>query len=207
MIKSLLLLLFSLPLLSRAEPADLAEILAQLRHSDTTPYQYQETRHLELLTEPLQSQGYMLSDATANLVKLQLQPQRIIMAVSGDRMLYWDAAQDQRHSLPLSEGGPAAQQISVFRALLQGRLEEMAASYDFAASRQDRQWTLKLTPKADSDAENSAGIEISGDAEDKQRRIVIRQADGESTEYHIVKAQAQPDLPSLEALLREAAGD
>lgn len=203
-----LTLFLLLPVLSWADDAVLPEVLARLRHSGSAKYQYREIRQMELLDAPVQTQGYMLTDAEGTLVKLQLQPSRVIMAIAGRSMFYWDPAQNQRHIAALAYGGPAAQQITVFRAILQGRIEELQAVYAFAAENQGQQWTLRLTPKPEQTASDTPSITITGDAADQQRSIVIRQADGESTEYLIVKvAEDQAADYTISRLLQEVTGD
>lgn len=201
-------LLLLLPMFTLADDAALSQVLVRMRHSGADKYQYQETRHMELLEVPMQTEGYMLTDAEGTLVKLQLQPNRVIMAIAGQTMFYWDPAQQQRHSAPLSYGGAAAQQIEIFRSILQGRIEELQASYDFAAENQDKQWRLQLIPKPDEADGDAPSISISGDSDDKQRQIVIRQTDGEYTEYLIGKiADEQAGEYTISSLLREVTGD
>ena len=201
-------LMLMLPILSWADDAVLSDVLMRIQQTGPAKYQYQETRQMELLDAPVQAQGYMLTDAEGTLVKLQLQPSRVIMAIAGQSMFYWDPAQHQRHSAPLASAGPAAQQIAVFRSILQGRIEELRAAYDFAAENHGKQWILRLTPKPDQGGSDSPNIEIAGDAEHQQRQIVIRQADGDSTEYLISKAaDEQASEYTISRLLREATGD
>jgi len=196
------------PLLGIADEAVLTELLARIRQNGQAQFRYEETRTLELAASPWHGEGYMLSAADGSLVKLQLQPSRVIMAIAEQRMYYWDSAQNQRHSAPLGSAGPAAEQITVFRSILQGRSEELQATYDFAAEKQGKQWILRLTPKPDLNDQDAPAIEISGDEEDKQRRILIRQADGESTEYRMVKtAEALQQEYSIQRLLLEAMGE
>jgi len=202
-----LLLLFA-PILGFADDSKLTELLAHIRQTGPAQYQYQETRQLELATSPWQGQGIMLTDGNGSLVKLQLQPTRVIMAITNDSMIYWDPEQDQRHTMPIAYAGPAAAQILVFRSILQGRAEELQPNYDFVAEQHDKHWTLRLTPKAEHSDDQTAVIEISGDGDDQQRRIVIRQTDGESTEYHIDKAlPKQAEAYSIPQLLQEATGE
>ncbi|MCQ8117835.1 LolA family protein [Methylomonas rosea] len=202
------LLLALLPIAGLADDAVLAELLARIRQTGQAQFSYEETRILELAAEPWHGQGVMLSAADGSLVKLQLQPTRVIMAITDQRMLYWDPQQNQRHSAGLDSAGPAGAQIKVFRTILQGRTEDLQMSYDIAAEKQGKQWILRLTPKPELTAEDSPSIEISGDDKDEQRRILIKQADGESTEYRMQKATtAQQQEYSLQRLLREASGE
>lgn len=184
----------------------LPQVLARLRQDSEGKFQYQETRTLELATAPWQGQGYMLTDGKGSLVKLQLAPQRVIMAVSQQRLYYYDPSLQQRHELPLDYADPAAGQIVVFRSLLQGRSEDFQADYEFAAEQHDAFWRLTLTPKTGH--ETAARIEIAGDDRVHSRQITILQADGDSTVYRIEPLPApQAASVSIDGLLREAVGD
>jgi len=206
--RSLLWCLALLPALGWADETLLSELLTRIRQNSQAQFRYEETRILELAASPWHGQGYMLSGADGRLVKLQLQPARVIMAIAEQRMYYWDPQQNQRHSAALDSAGPAGEQIKAFRSILQGRTDELQTSYDLAAEKQGKQWRLRMTPKPELNADIIPVIEISGDDEDKQRRILIRQADGESTEYRMQKAtEAQQQEYSIQGLLLEASGE
>ncbi|QSB03642.1 outer membrane lipoprotein carrier protein LolA [Methylomonas sp. EFPC1] len=191
-----------------ADGAVLSELLTRIRQTGQAQFQYEETRVLELADAPWHGQGVMLSGTDGSLVKLQLQPARVIMAITEQRMLYWDPQQNQRHSAALDSAGPAGEQIKVFRSILQGRTEELQLNYAIAADKQGPQWTLRLTPKPELSGDDLPSIEISGDDQDQQRRISIKQPDGESTEYRMHKATAaQQQDYSLPSLLQEASGE
>jgi hypothetical protein len=191
-----------------ADDGKLSEVLGRLRQSGQASFQYRETRQLELASSPWQAQGVMLTDAAGTLVKLQLQPSRVIMAISGDSLYYWDAAQNQRHSMPISYADDAAAQILIFRSILQGHTQELQTGYDLAADIQDRHWSLHMQPKSGQAGENAPSIDISGDADPDKRQILIRQADGETTEYRIEKADArQAAAYTIPQLLQEAGGE
>lgn len=196
-----------LPIFGHANDTALTEILARIHQDGAAEFRYQETRTLELATAPWQGQGLMLSSADGSLVKLQQQPNRVIMAIAADKMYYWDAAQNQRHVAPLEQTGPAAQ-ILVFRNLLQGHADELRTSYDLNAEQHAQHWTLRMTPKADQADNNATTIEISGDQDPNQRQLLIRQPDGETTEYRLTKtSEGQESAASIQRLLLEAAGE
>ncbi|WP_240618003.1 outer membrane lipoprotein carrier protein LolA [Methylomonas sp. Kb3] len=206
--RTLFLLLAVLPMFGWADDAVLSELLTRIRQTGQAQFQYEETRVLELADAPWHGQGVMLSGTDGSLVKLQLQPARVIMAITEQRMLYWDPQQNQRHSAALDSAGPAGEQIKVFRSILQGRTEDLQLNYAITAAKQGQQWSLLLTPKTELSGDDLPSIEIAGDDQDQQRRISIKQPDGESTEYRMHKATAaQQQGYSLPSLLREASGE
>ncbi len=198
---------FLLPFAALSGPPEAAELLARFRQTAATEYRYEETRTLELLAAPWKGKGYLLSSPNGALVKLQLSPERIVMAVSGDRLYYYDYTQGQRQSAPLSAAGPMARQVGAFRALLQGRAEELKNEYEIRAESQAKSWTLVLAGKPKEGGEPAPTLEISDDTALRRRRIIIRQPDGEETVYLMEKAAEGKHLePWIQRLMAEAAG-
>jgi hypothetical protein len=196
------------PLSAWAGDGAVAELLGRIGSAGTAEFRYEETRTLELAAAPMQAQGYLFSNRAGDLVKLQLLPRRIIMAISGGRMLYHDPEQKQRFSAPLSFAGDARQQITLFQTLLQGRVDALQASYEASVERQGQHWTLKLQPKPGPAAEGAPALEMSGNDDGPQRQIIIRQADGETSRYLLEKTGEEQRLEfSIQRLLLEALGE
>ncbi len=191
-----------------AEMPDPLQLLQYMRQNGSSQFAYTETRQLELAASPWLGQGYMLSDAEGSLVKLQLNPGRIVMAIAHDQMYYWDAQQQQRHAAPLTDANVSASQIKLFRAILQGDSEQLQSLYNLSSEQQGTHWILRLTPKSDHSGDEIPSFEISGDTDNQLRRIMIRQADGEYTEYRLRHTHTEQEpVFDLQSLLREAVGD
>lgn len=205
--RCLCLLLALSPMAGFADEAGLADLLGRIRQAGPAEFRYEETRKLELASSPWHGEGYMLSGADGSLVKLQLLPKRVIMAIAEGRMLYWDSEQNQRHAAPLGHAGAAGEQITVFRSIMQGHAEELKPAYDLVPESHGKRWTLRLTPKPGQSVD-AASVEISGDENLNKRQVFIRQSDGESTEYRLEKTAEGPRLEfSIQRLLLEAAGE
>lgn len=203
--RGLCLLLALLPVMAFGGEVGPQTLLDRIRHTGSAEFRYEEIRKLELASAPWQGEGYMLSGADGSLVKQQLQPTRVIMAIAEGRMYYWNPEQKQRHAAPLGQANQAAQQIIVFRTLLQGHAEELMSSYDFVPEQHGKRWTLRLSPKPGLDAPT---IEISGNEDAYKRHVLILQPDGESTEYRMVKISEGQQLDTaIRRLLLEAIGD
>jgi hypothetical protein len=202
------LLLALLPMPGFCDESELQALLGRIRQSGSAEFHYEETRKLELASSPWQGQGNMLSGADGSLIKLQLQPTRVIMAIAEGRMYYWDPEQKQRHTAPLGQSGQASDLITVFIAILQGHADELKPSYDFPPEQHGKRWTLRLTPKPELSNEDAATVEISGDEDGRKQQVLIRQPDGESTEYRMVKTAEGQQLDNvIQRLLLEAMGD
>jgi hypothetical protein len=210
MIRPLAVRLMAAALLLMPDAAlpDSPDPLQRFRQTAATQYRYEETRTLELMAAPWKGKGYLLSSPDGTLVKLQLSPERIIMAISGERMMYYDSAHGQRQSAPLGQGGPMAEQVGAFRAILQGRTAELRSGYDIRTETRDKRWTLHLAGKARKAGEPPPVLEISGDENLRRRHILIRQPDGEKTEYALEKSAEGKHLePWIKDLVAEASGN
>lgn len=205
MTRYLALLMWLIPISGICDDSKLDQVLGHFAQDQQGVFNYQETRHLELVSTPWHGEGLMLTASDGSLVKLQLQPERIIMAISGDNLYYWHPGQNQRHNMPISFGEDAARQILIFRQILQGQLSSLQQQYDLTADTDGQHWSLQLRPKPSTEQFISA-ISISGNQQ--QRQIVIQQRDGESSEYRIEKADPQITAQySISQLLQEASGE
>jgi hypothetical protein len=198
------MVLACLPKVLAAGEGDWNEWLKRIHPDGAAEFRYEETRTLELASAPLRSSGYMLLGAEGSLVKLQVQPKRIVMAISAGRMLYWDAALKQRHAVPISQGGPVAQQIDVFRALLLGQVETLKPNFNFVAETHGKHWFVRMSPKPAAGDDEAPSVEVYGDQDLSKHTVLIRQPDGETTEYRMEKTSPEH---SLAGLLAEAAGE
>jgi hypothetical protein len=197
-----------MPAMGFPEPPDTLNVLESFRQTAAAEYRYEETRTLEMMAAPWKGSGYLFSSPDGTLIKLQLSPDKAVMAISGDRMLYYDAAHGQRQSAPLSFAGPMAEQIGTFRAILQGRAEELMSAYDIRSEIRGKHWKLRLTAKEYGDGEPGLAVEISGDAAQLRRHIAIQQPDGEKTEYVMEKTGEGKHLEKpIQRLLSEALGE
>ncbi|WNV04037.1 outer membrane lipoprotein carrier protein LolA [Candidatus Methylospira mobilis] len=182
-----------------------AKMLEHFRQMAASGYHYEETRVLELVEAPWHGSGYLLTDTDGTLVKLQLSPERIIMAITAQRMYYYAAAQGQRYSAPLDFSDPMIAQVGTLRAVLQGHTAELYADYDIAIDQRETEWLLRLTGKSSSNA--GLLLEVSGDDAKPQRKIMIRQPDGEKSEYRMLPASERQVGTNVARLLAEAAGE
>jgi choline dehydrogenase-like flavoprotein len=194
-----------MPALGFPEPPDSSHVLESFRQTAAAEYRYEETRTLEMMAAPWKGSGYLFSSPDGTLIKLQLAPEKVIMAISGDRMLYYDAAHGERQSASLSFAGPMAEQIGTFRAILQGRAEELKAAYDIRSEIHGKHWTLRLTAKERDGDEPGLAVEISGDTDQPRRHIAIQQPDGEKAVYVMEKTGEGKQLEApMQRLLSEA---
>ena len=96
----------------------LTTVMQRMESETAVKIAYQETRVLELMDQPWKGSGFMYSMPPDLMIREQLQPQRLLMAVKGDKMLYYDPGSDVRHQGDMDEDNPLSLNIAVFKALI-----------------------------------------------------------------------------------------
>jgi hypothetical protein len=173
----------------------------------TTSFRYQETRHLELLDSPWQGGGLLLASKDGTLVKLQMRPERKIMAITPGEMIYFDSETEERRRLPLSTPHPMTRQALIFQELLQGRLDRISTDYDITFQKTAPDWTLTLKPKATHDKPVFTEIVMKGSVDSATRDIHLTENGGDSSDLAMQLLETGPQLEfMIERLLREAIG-
>lgn len=180
----------------------LSALMQRMRSEQAVRIAYQETRTLALMEQPWRGSGYMYSLPPDTMLKEQLQPERLLMAIVGNDMYYYDPGNDVRHQAELDEDNPMSLNIAVFKALMMADRKLLERMYAVSFSVQPEQWVLRLTAKQEPDS--GFGIEISGLPEQQPKRIVVEQADGDSSLFDLRKdAEGGEVAAEAERLLRE----
>lgn len=205
-IYSLGLVLFSLLGGQTCQSDDsLSQVMQRMQSDKIARIAYRETRTLELMQRPWQGRGYMYSLPPDLMIKEQLQPERLLMAVKGDQMFYFDPVNDVRHQGVMGEDNPLSLNIGVFRALINADEALLHRLYwvDFSSSAQ--RWSMTLKPKQNRD---SGFIIITGLAHKQPDTIKVKQPDGDLSELSL-----QPDTnghdveATVKRLYRELLGE
>jgi hypothetical protein len=184
--------LFGLILLSLLAASDgraddtLSEVIRRMQSDKGGRIAYRENRTLELMDRPWQGSGYLYSLPPDLMLKEQLKPERVLMAVKGEQMFYYDPANDVRHHAEMSEDNPLSLNIGVFRALINADEGLLHRLYEVAFSSTSQDWSIMLKPKQGSESDFS--IVISGLAQQQADTITVKQPDGDLSEFSL-----QPD--------------
>ncbi len=173
----------------------------------TTSFRYDETRNLEMLDTPWQGGGLLLASKDGTLVKLQMRPQRKVMAITPGEMIYFDSETEERRRLPLSTPHPMTRQALIFQELLQGRLDKISTDYDITFQQTAPDWTLTLKPKATHDKPVFTEIIMHGSVDSATRTIHLTESGSDSSDLVMELLDTGPQLEfMIERLLREAIG-
>ena len=183
----------------------LAALMQRMRSDTAVRIAYRESRTLELLDRPWLGRGYMYSLPPDLMIKEQLQPERVLMGVQGDRMYYFDPGHEVRHQGEMTLDNPMTQNVAVFKALINADEALLHRLYRIEFDSAGQSWTMTLTPKQEVDSGFS--IVISGPAEQPADAIEVRQ-NGDLSVFSL-----QPDgsgenvEAAVKRLYRELLGD
>lgn len=178
----LMALIFS----STGRAEDTLTALMQRMQSDTAvKIAYSETRTLELMESPWLGSGYMYSLPPDLMIREQLLPERVLMAVKGEQMFYYDPSENVRRQGEMDYDSPLTLNLTVFKALINADENLLHKVYrvDFASREQG--WIMTLKPKQSK--ESGFSIVISGPAGQQANRIEVKQPDGDSSEFALHK--------------------
>ncbi len=146
---------------------------------------YRETRSLELMDNPWYASGYMFSKPPSIIIREQLEPERLLMGVSSEGMLYFDAVRNIRHKVDLPEDDPLSLNISVFKALAHADKVLLMRLYEVDFSSEKDGWEMQLNPKRKNDP--SFSIIVSGPPNKPANRVVVQQEDGDVSAFLLTK--------------------
>jgi hypothetical protein len=184
----------------------LPRVMQRMRSDKAVRIAYRETRTLELMDQPWRGSGYMYSLPPDLMIKEQLQPERLLMAVKGEQMFYFDPVNDVRHHDEMSVDNPLSLNIGVFRALINADEALLHRLYRADFSRSPHRWSITLKPKQDSASNFS--IVISGSAQKQADTVQVRQPDGDFSEFSLQpEAEGDEVAASVNRLYRELVGE
>lgn len=168
-------------LINNAYAQDSLSALMQRMHSDSAvKMSYQQTRTMELFDQVWHGNGYMYSTPAGIMLREQLKPNRLLMAVNKDSLFYYDVEKQIRHQGTMQEGDPLLLQFAVFQALINADEVLLKHLYQIDFVTKPERWLMTLTPKQ---TDVGISIVVSGHLLQKLDTIIIKQADGDLSEF------------------------
>jgi len=184
----------------------LSALMQSMKSDTAVRMAYQETRTLELMEKPWKGSGYLYSLPPDLMVKEQVQPERVLMAIKGDKMFYFEPANKVRHQGEISEDNPLSLNVGVFKALINADEALLHRLYQVEFHARTRDWAMILTPKQDT--RSGFSILISGLAQHQPDTIKVRQSDGDLSEFSMQKEAAGTEVKAaVERLYHELLGE
>ena len=163
----------------------LSAVMQRMKTDSAVKIVYQETRTLELMDQPWLGSGYMYSMAPDLMIREQLQPQRLLMGVKGNKMYYFDPEHGVRHQGEMDIANPLTLNIAVFKALINADEVLLRRLFQIEFSTKSQRWVMILKPRLDSGSGFS--ITVSGLPGQQADTIISKQADGDLSEFMLQK--------------------
>lgn len=145
--KALLSLLLALAV--PAAPADgpgLEALMQRMASVPSSRSHFVETRHVALLTRPLQLKGRLTYERPNRLSKHVLSPFDELISVSGDALTVLNKSKGEQRLVSLREHPPVRALVESVRATLAGDLAQLQRHYRVEFSGARGSWKMLLVP-------------------------------------------------------------
>lgn len=163
-----------------ATPPSLDDLADALAKRGASTAEYQQSRYLDMLDEPLESRGILRYRPPDYLVQEQTEPSHQTLTLDGGQMILQAEGRERRRALAEHPEGAAI--ATSLRGILNGRIDALREDYDVVFQAfSESQWGLKLLPRTDALAERITRIVVRGRLEDgvaTVERFTIQRHDG-----------------------------
>jgi Outer membrane lipoprotein carrier protein LolA-like len=159
----------------------LSSLMQKLKSTPTARVAYLETRKMQLMTEPWHGSGYLYSLPPELMIREQLQPQRLLMGIKGNKALYFDPKEDVRHQVDLDGDNELSVPLGMFKALVNADEALLRSLFQVEFSSGAQAWAMTLQPKQKTGS--VAKIMVTGLSGQRANKISILQEDGDSSEF------------------------
>lgn len=176
--RSLCLVLLWVPLAAAGESWDLPALLRAMAQVPASQSRFVETRHLAMLTRPIELRGSLRYERPNRLAKHVQSPFDELLSVEGDAVTLVNRTKGEQHFVSLRDQPELAALVESVRATLAGDRAQLERHYKAQFSGPRGAWTLRLAPR---DAKVRGYVEtitLAG-ADIRLRRIEVLEAGGD----------------------------
>ncbi|HEX6239644.1 MAG TPA: LolA-related protein, partial [Polyangiales bacterium] len=145
--RSALALLLLLSSHALAQPWDLQALLREMAAVPASRTRFVETRHLALLTQPLELKGNLSYERPGRLVKHVQAPFDELLTVDGDTLTLVNRTKGEQRVVSLREQPALGVLVESLRATLAGDGAQLERHYRVAFSGTREAWQLRLVPR------------------------------------------------------------
>ena len=166
------------------EQESIEDILKRIQVQETLQLEYQETRHMELLSRPRQSNGQMFLSAE-QMVIAQHSPKQQTTVISKNKVVHIDPARNIRRDRKLKKPF-AIPGMGPFLQLFYGQsnLAELEHQFNIKLLQDSALWQLNLSPKITA-MSRIRTAKLSGNPGEGPNQLVLEFADGDQTEWRL----------------------
>jgi outer membrane lipoprotein-sorting protein len=143
----LAVLLASVSYLCHGETWNLQDLMQAMAQIPSSQARFVETRHIALLTRPVELKGSLSYERPHRLAKHVESPVDELLSVDGDALTVFNRTRGEQRVISLREQPAAGALVAAVRATLAGDLAQLERHYkaDFEGSR--AAWRLRLVPR------------------------------------------------------------
>jgi outer membrane lipoprotein-sorting protein len=145
--KAVALLLLALALPAQAESWGLKTLMQRMAEVPESRARFVETRHIALLSQPLELKGTLTYERPNRLSKHVQSPFDELMSVDGDALTLVNRTRGEQRFVSLSERPEAGALVAGLRATLAGDLKQLELHYRIELSGTQAAWSLLLRPR------------------------------------------------------------
>jgi len=184
----------------------LSSLMQKLKSTPKAKVAYEETRKMQLMSEPWKGSGYLYSLPPELMIREQLEPQRLVMGIKGNTALYYDPKENIRQQIELDGDNELSVPLGMFKALVNADEALLRSLFNIEFISKAQIWTMALQPIKK--AGPITKIVITGLSGQRANKIDIQQEDGDSSEF-ILKEEtdnSKHNIP-INTLYKELLGD
>jgi len=178
-----LLLLASTP--ASAQGWNLDALMSELAAVPASRTRFVETRHLAMLTQPLELKGSLSYERPNRLVKHVETPFDELLTVDGEALSLVNKTKGEKRSLSLREQPALGALVESVRATLAGDRAQLERHYRVQFSGRRDAWRLHLVPRTTAVRAHVESITVSGAAA-RPQRIEVLESTGDRSVMTIV---------------------
>jgi outer membrane lipoprotein-sorting protein len=174
-----------LPALCAAQGWDLQALMGEMAAVPASRTRFVETRHLAMLTRPLELKGSLTYERPHRLTKHVESPFDELLTVDGEALSLVNRTKGEQRTVSLREQPVLGALVESVRATLAGDRAQLERHYRVKFSGARQAWQLQLAPRQAQLRAHVESIVLAG-AGDRLQRIEVLESGGDSSVMSIV---------------------
>jgi outer membrane lipoprotein-sorting protein len=183
--RSVIAVFLFLPTLGLAEAWDLQALMGEMAAVPASRTRFVETRHLALLTRPLELKGSLTYERPHRLTKHVESPFDELLTVDGEALSLVNRTKGEQRVVSLREQPALGALVASVRATLAGDRAQLERHYRLKFSGARQAWQLQLAPREAKLRAHVESIALSG-AGARLQRIEVLESGGDSSVMSIL---------------------
>jgi len=183
------LLLLPAALQAQEPAANLKALSQELKDTDVIRVSFQQTRHIEALSRPLDSEGRLLLAREEGIAWIIDKPYPVFMVLTEDSITEWEKGA-ARKTTSLSTRPHLAALAGILRSVMTADMNALEKEFHVETSAEEHAWKMALQPKDDMLASALASISVRGRTHVEE--VAIAETGGDKTEIRFGAYETEP---------------